>query len=256
MMRKIDILYIVTIVILLSFVTCGRLKNSELKKENLISINNSNILKDSLIKYKTKSQSLINEKGVLISDMNTLKSINNDLYKDIKKLQKNIPHKVKPIVAVSVESKISNKLDSTKTTLSVLNDSSYTIEFKKDTSFGNNNARRLYGNLSVNIYNDNTNIPRLNVGKVYIEKDEIDLSASLLLGLKDGELKVWLTSDYPGFDASKIDAVTLDPDIHPELKKLNNKRHSIGFSAILGFTPEMKVVPVVGFGYHFSIKKF
>ena len=139
----------------------------------------------------------------------------------------------------------------------MINDSSYIVNFKKDTVYDENNSRTLEGEISIGLLVDSiSKYNNVKVSNVKLTKDIIDMNATLVLGTKDKELKVWLESKYPGFEASKIEAVTLDPSIHPELKKLNNKRYSVGPYIGLGIGQNLSILPTFGIGIQYSIFKF
>jgi len=245
----------VLIGIILLLVKCNGDKISKLKQQNLKQQNNIEVLNDSVKSYYTKNGNLIHERGVLISNKKELKELNNELYEEVKELEKTIPNSNQQLV-VKYITKIQSDTVYVNSNILMLNDSTYVVNFKKDTVFSKNNSRHLEGSLTIDLFNDTTKFKKLNVSKVKITKDIINMDASLVLGMMDKKLKVWLKTDYPGFEASQIDAVVLDPNIHPELRKLNKKKFSVGPHVGIGIGENLSISPTIGIGIQYSLIKF
>tara|TARA_Y100000389_G_scaffold51024_1_gene46747 strand:- start:1139 stop:1927 length:789 start_codon:yes stop_codon:yes gene_type:complete len=245
---------LVGVIILL--VKCNSDSRKDLKAQIIISQNNIQVLNDSVKYLKGKNGQFIAERGVLIADKKSLKELNSELYDKVNGLEKSIPN-LKPKVVIDYKTKIEHDTIYISSDLKTVNDSSYIVNFKKDTVYDENNSRSLAGEISIGLLVDSiSKYNNVKVSNVKLTKDIIDMNATLVLGTKDKELKVWLESNYPGFEASKIDAVTLDPSIHPELKKLNNKKYSVGPYVGLGIGQNLSILPSFGIGIQYSIFKF
>ena len=245
---------LVGVIILL--VKCNNDSRKDLKAQIIISQNNIQVLNDSVKYLKGKNGQFIAERGVLIADKKSLKELNSELYDKVNGLEKSIPN-LKPKVVIDYKTKIEHDTIYISSDLKTVNDSSYIVNFKKDTVYDENNSRSLAGEISIGLLVDSiSKYNNVKVSNVKLTKDIIDMNATLVLGTKDKELKVWLESNYPGFEASKIDAVTLDPSIHPELKKLNNKKYSVGPYVGLGIGQNLSILPSFGIGIQYSIFKF
>lgn len=254
------IIIAVLIGVILLLAKCNSDVNSKYKAEQIINQNNIEVLNDSVKTYRTKNGSLISERGVLIAEKDDLKSLNKDLYDKVNELEKSIPD-MEPQVVIEYRTKIVHDTVYLNSDIVAINDSTQKITFNKDTTYVGNNYRNLAGAIWVHLKADSTNIyNKVELGDVLITKDEMNIEATLVLGYKgegkDKVLKVWLETKYPGFQADEIEAVTLDPMIHPELRKLNNKRHSIGPMIGIGIGQNFQFQPVIGIGYQYSLFKF
>tara|TARA_R110000796_G_scaffold44977_2_gene109241 strand:- start:475 stop:1245 length:771 start_codon:yes stop_codon:yes gene_type:complete len=253
--NKNTLIYILLVGIILLLAKCNSDANSNLDAQTIISQNNIEVLNDSIKTIKFNNGTLISERGVLITSKEDLKELNKDLYEDIKDLEKTIPN-MKPTVVVKYITKIEHDTTYIKSNIVALNDSTYRLKFNKDTTYNENNSRHLEGSITINILKDSSKFDSLDVSKVTISKDIMNMDATLALGMKDGKLKVWLKTEYPGFQADEIDAVTLDPNIHPELRKLNNKKFSIGPYVGFGIGQNLSISPSIGIGVQYSLFKF
>lgn len=245
---------LVGVIILL--VKCNSDSRKDLKAQIIISQNNIQVLNDSVKYLEGKNGEFIAERGVLIADKKSLKELNSELYDKVNGLEKSIPN-LKPKVVIDYKTKIEHDTIYISSDLKTVNDSSYIVNFKKDTIYDENNSRSLAGEISIGLLADSiSKFNNIEISDVKLTKDIVNMNATLVLGTKDKNLKVWLESNYPGFEASKIEAVTLDPSIHPELKKLNNKKYSIGPYVGLGIGQNLSLTPSFGIGIQYSIFKF
>jgi len=254
-----NIIIVILIVIILVLAKCSGDRINKLESENIIEKNNIEVLNDSIHNYKNSKGELIQERGVLIADKKSLKSLNKELYDKVVDLENSISN-MKPMVVVKYKTKIQTDTIYLNSSLVELNDSTYIIHFNKDTVYNKNNSRQLEGSLTLELSKDSSTFNKIKVNNINLSKDIINMDATLVLGMKDGKLKVWLQTDYPGFAADKIDAVTLDPNIHPELRKLNNrKRFSVGpyIGISAGFSNQKIIIsPNIGIGIQYSLFKF
>jgi len=242
--------------VILLLVKCNNDSRKNLEAQSIISKNNIQVLNDSVKYLKGENGQVIAERGILIANKKDLKEINSQLYNKINDLEESIPN-LKPKVVIDYKTKIEHDTVYISSDLEFINDSSYIVNFKKDTIYDENNSRSLEGKISIGLLADSiSKYNKVKVSDVKLTKDIINMNATLVLGTKDKELKVWLESKYPGFEASKIEAVTLDPSIHPELKKLNNKKYSVGPYVGLGIGQNLSILPTFGIGIQYSIFKF
>jgi len=251
---KLIITVLIGIILLLA--KCNSDKISEIQAQFITSQNNISVLQDSIITYTTKNGSLISERGILIAEKEELKTLNAGLYEVVNNLEKSIPN-MKPIVVVEYITSIETDTVYLKSDLVAINDSTYNVKFGKDTIYDENNSRQITGEVTINLKSDSTEFNQVQVGNVSLTKDKVNITASLVIGERDGDLKVWLETKYPGFSTDEIEAVTLDPDIHPELKKLKNtKKFSVGPYIGFGLGENFSISPSVGIGVQYSIFKF
>lgn len=245
----------VLLIIILFLAKCSGDINDKYKAQQIISKNNIGVLTDSIKTYKSKNGTLISERGVLIADKKELKELNIGLYEKVEDLEKSIPN-MKPQVVIDYQTIIKHDTVYLNTSLVSNNDSTYTITFTKDTTYSEGNSRELSGSISINLEADTSKFNNVVVGEVELSKDITHMNATLVLGNKDGQLKVWMESEYPGFEPSEIDAVTLDPKIHPELRKLDKKRFSVGPYIGLGLGENLSIKPSIGVGVQYNLIKF
>lgn len=243
------------ILAILILVKCNSDTSKTYKKQQLTSQNNIETLNDSLYQFKAKNGSLITQSRILISDKKDLKSLNKELYKTVRELEKDIQN-IKPQVVIKWKTRIVHDTTYINPKTLYLNDSTFVLTFRKDTLYDEFNSRFIEGNFTINLIDSNSKYNKLRVSDIAITKDETNITASLVLGMKDDKLSVFLKSDYPGFDIDKVDAVILDEDIHPELRKLNNKKNiSIGPYFGLGLGKDFNIQPSIGLGVQYNLIK-
>lgn len=229
--------------------------NTDLKQESFIANNNLKVSNDSLVIIKNKYGQEIAERGILISDMKGLKELNYELYKEVEELKKGTGNK--PKIIIKTETKIVHDTVFVNTSITALNDSLYEIDFAYDTTYSGSNSRTIEGVATIGlVYLDSSKYNLVKSNKFKITKDQMNIDATLAIGEKDGQLKVWLKSDYPGFSTESIEAVTLDPEIHPELRDLNKKSFTIGPYIGIGIGQNFTLSPSIGVGVQWAIFKF
>ena len=189
-------------------------------------------LNDSIRTYKTKTGSLVYEKGALISENGNLKNLNKGLSDEVKYLKDN------PIVII--KTKIVVKHDTIEIPVYISapvynQDGSISSELKwnYDKDFGNGNSRKLSGKIDITI---DTSM-NLTSTPVHITDDEFSIAISTgLTENKDGLLEIFVKSDYPGFSVSSLDGALIDPKKSEVLKKyFPPKRWALGVYG--GFGP-------------------
>jgi hypothetical protein len=206
-------------------------------------------LNDSIRTYKTKNGDLVYEKGALISENGSLKTLNKDLANEVQYLKDH------PIVII--KTKIVIKHDTIEVPVYIGNpiwneDGSVTRELKwnYEKDFGKGNSRKLAGKLNVTV--DTT--MNLTSAPVHITDDEFSLAITTgLTENKDGLLEIFVKSDYPGFSVSSMDGALIDPKKSDVLKKyFPPKKWALGVYG--GFGPYVDPFSArVGLGVHIGI---
>jgi len=189
-------------------------------------------LNDSIRAYKTKTGTLVYEKGALISENGNLKNLNKGLSDEVKYLKDN------PIVII--KTKIVVKHDTIEIPVYISTpiyhqDGSVSRELKwsYDKDFGKGNSRKLSGKLDITV---DTSM-NLTSTPVHITDDEFSMAITTgLTENKDGLLEIFVKSDYPGFSVSSMDGALIDPKKSEVLKKyFPPKRWALGIYG--GFGP-------------------
>jgi hypothetical protein len=250
-----NLIIAVLIGVILLLAKCNSDNKAEYKAQSIISQNNIEVLNDSINTFKTKNGSLINERGILIASKKELKTLNSELYKTVNDLEKEIDG-IEPTIVIDYQTSVVHDTVFLNSNLLVLNDSTYEVNFNKDTIYNENNSRKIAGSITIKLLSDTSQFNTVEISEVKLTKDEINMDASLVIGMKDDKLKVWLSTKYPGFQADQIEAVTLDPNIHPELRKLNNKKFSVGPYVGFGIGQNFSISPSIGIGIQYGLFKF
>jgi hypothetical protein len=218
-------------------------------KQNVFALN------DSIRTYKTKTGTLVYEKGALISENGNLKNLNKGLSDEVKYLKDH------PIVVIKTE--IIIKHDTIKIPVYISNpiyhsDGSVTREltWKYEKDFGKGNSRKLSGKLDVTV---DTSM-NLTSTPVHITTDEFSLAITTgLTENKDGLLEIFVKSDYPGFSVSSLDGALIDPKKSDVLKKyFPPKRWALGVYGGVGpyldpFNQKVGVGIQLGVGLQYNI---
>lgn len=220
--------------------------NTNLKEENYALDNNLKVLTEKTNKLELQNGRVVYDRGVLLTDIGRLQELNKDLYKKVKEFEELKPQTV-------VTSKVSIVRDTfyLNNNIQKLTDSTYKVKFCYDTVYNETSSRTLRGLMLLSKTNDS-----LDIEKFKITEDVIRMNNTLMLGEKDGRITVWLHSDYPGLSVEEIDAVILDSKKHPILKKLNNKKFSIGPYVGVGINGDFRLEPTFGIGLQYRIFKF
>jgi hypothetical protein len=232
---KLTLILLLTIIILffLLFMQCDR--NTKLKTQYNISNNNIKALNDSVRIIKNKAGELQYEKYVLIAEKNNLKLLNENLNNEVKK-QKNSVIYISTAYA-NLKTKIdelstenSSLKDSLSLTLNKNGDTIYNINWNFDKKFDNNNFRVIEGKTKLKYSNKN-------IYSLGSDLTKFDMGINLVTGLeeKNGQISIFIKSDYPDLTFSKIDGALVDVNKSEVLKKLMKQ-------------PKFIIGPQVGFG--------
>lgn len=245
------LLIIIIILLFLLNQKCSESKSKDLKINNLI-----DYYTDSIRVYEIENKYLLFKKNALIIDNENLSKINLELNEEIKKLKAN------PIVIIKTNNVIKNDtiyipIDSIK--YDSIN-KSYLIPFLLDTIYSENNYRKLSGLVEFNVF-DFKNL-NLNKSKIWLFNDEIGFSMTTgIIENKDGKLEIFLKSDYPNLNVTKLDGGIIDPNESDVIKMLidkNQKRFGIGFNIGYGINinnNKINLSPYIGIGLNYNLIK-
>ncbi len=242
---------VIIILALSLFHTCS--KNSDLKAQLNISEQNAKALADSVRVSKNKVGDLEYSKNILVAEKNNLGELNKDLKKELDK-EKGKVHELTKIVATI-------KHDTVKginTVVEVYPDSTQGLKWKYEKIYNKENSRFIDGVSKFKIDSLGNVIP------LYTELTRDEINFNIVQGLreKDGNVEMFVRSDYPDFAAKDMNSVIIDPKNHPVLKKFTkHKRFGIGPYAGYGlymdnFSGKAGLGVQVGIGVHYDIFKF
>ena len=211
---------LILIIVVLCINTIFTIKSCQQYKEQ----NNQNLiaLTDTIKYYTTKNGETYVSKEILVGDLNTLKLVNDSLFKVIKEMKLK-----KPTSVVYIESQIDNGKKDTIWHISdpiyiVKHDTLYeNVDLTKEFNF-NNEYRELEGNI---LLKDSTLSLNIDKDKVFFD---------YILAVEDN--KVYVKSNNPYIKYNEIQGIEL-----PKQKK-----------SIWGIV----VGPSIGYGYDFNGKKF
>ena len=206
-------------------------------------------MQDSVKTYKDKNGNLIFEKTSIVTELDDLKIYSDSLYQRVNNLKDELDSR--PVVYVSSGVKIIHDTIRVKYEVFRINDSTFAVPFSKDTIYSPGNEKHIAGQLCI-VTKDST----IRVGDFTIDRDEIIFNAEIVLSEKDDKLVVSVTSEHPGFDVESITPIVLDTKLHPELKKLNNKRFIVGPYVGLGLGQNFTIQPQIGIGLSYKIIAF
>lgn len=207
------LIFLIILILLLFYRNYNKNKTTEY-------INNQNIAAytDSIRSYSTKNNKLIFETSAFITENNSLKKLNYDLYNELKEIKDN------PIVIIKPEI-IITEIPFEVPILPINNwnwnsDSSlYIRNFKWESNviYPKGNFRNLAGNFDILI----DTLFSVNTSKMRITTNEIGIT--LVTGLtenKKGLLEIFVKSDYPNFNITNLSGALIDPANSKVLKKI------------------------------------
>lgn len=248
--RKKDIIYAGIVILLLFLLKCSHDSKKAIKNELVLRDSNIKAMQDSVSTFKLKNGEMASEKLSMVTKLKNLKLYNESLYNRINGLSKQLDSR--PIVYVNVGAKIVHDTVEVEKNVSKISSDEFLIDFKKDTIYSPGNEKHISGKLKIFLLDSND----IKVTDFTIDKDEMVFSAEIVFSEKNKEIVTSVISDHPGFNAESIQPVTLDPKLHPALKKLNNKRFILGPQVGIGISYDGKIIPQVGVGLTYKIIGF
>lgn len=198
---------------------------------------------------KNKVGELEFSKNILVSEKKDLANLNKELSDELKKTKGDVYELNKYIIYLK------GRPQPIPTSITIT-DSIIKLDWEKDTIFNVGNSRFIKGQtkFKAKIFKDS--IIFSDVSTLLIN-DDIKLTVFQGFREKDGNLEVFVRSNYPGFELKDLNSVIVDPKEHPILQKFSEKpkRFGIGFYGgyglgINGFSPQ------IGIGLQYNIIRF
>ena len=238
---------IIKLAVLLLFV--GLLVNKCKKDEdssidNFIDNQNLKALKDSVRVYKNKIGELTYQKYSLISNNNSLDSLNKELAEELKNARGKV------ITIVKYKTIYKRDTVYVNNTLTKYLDGRYSLDWKNDTIYSPGNYRTLSGNSFFKVDTLTNTITPL---YTRINRDEIGFSMVTGLQEKDSLLEIFVTPKFPGMIVTDIQGTLVDPRESEVIKKFfPAKKWSVGPYFGIGISSNLKkpsqIIPTIGFG--------
>ena len=211
------ILMIIIIVLALLYLKqCNRSSNlnSDLKIANM----NQQVMNDSITTYRDKAGDLTYEKGILIASEKELKTLNEELYNEVKDLVDN------PKIVIKERIVIKEVPFAVPTYITQYPNGNTGLNWQRDTTYSLGNYQNLAGETiftfdSLGIHNPVT----------FINANEIGISFTT--GIKEGKdhYEIFIKSDYPGFVVTDIQGSILDK------KMVTSNESSVVFGPSIGY---------------------
>ena len=249
-------LYLILIIIsLLILKKCNGKDDSEFK----ISIleQNNRALSDSISFYRSENGALNFSISGYISDINNLKHTNKELY-DISKRQKGeiLSLNNTNIILKQEIKDLMDALDKERSEqgdIIRINDSTYVAPWKLHYDWKNGNYDIFHGETFI-LVGDSSNLTHK---ETFLTRRES--SVNLIFGqrVENGNLRVFVESDYPGLTTSSLQGVLIDPNSSKYIKGLINKKQyfpntrSVGIGFSVGYNV-LELKPYVGVGININ----
>jgi len=233
-------------ILLLLFIGGGFILNrmSSLSTQLTVSEQNKKALSDSLRLSKNKIKDLVYSKNVLIAEKGNLEKLNADLAYEVKKEKGKVRELTKIVGLVKLDTiYITN-------TLIKYSDGTKGLSWSYDTIYNINNERHISGISRFNITNNGV----INPLETKITSDKFKFNIVTGLVERDGNVEIFVRSDFPNFSVSKLDGAIIDPNKHPVIKKFTKpKKWGVGPYVGVGFGVNTWPKSNIGFGFQFGI---
>ena len=185
-------------------------------------------LRDSVRTYETKNGDLVSEKTALITDKSDLKKYNDELNKEIKHIKDN-PIIIKKVSVEMVHDTIYAETIIDSNGIVFNEDSSVKVvpfRWDIDSTYSKGNFRRVGGKYIISV---DTSMNVMSKDFV-ITHDELGLSFTTgITENEDDRVEIFIKSNYPNFNAVKIDGALFDPRESKVIKKFfPPKRWGVG----------------------------
>lgn len=232
---------------------CNRSKDTEI---NILE-QNQKALNDSVRTSKNKVDQLEFSKNILVGDKNDLKELNRDLFEEYKKENGKVSELSKLVIEIANKKPIyiTNNLPANS-----YGDSTYGVPFTLDTIYNKDNSRTLKGETKFRAITNAKGDIDIRPLSTILTEDKFKFN--VIQGLretKNGDVEVFVRSDYPGFELKDLNSIILDPDKHPVLKKFSDKgkpkKFGIGVYAGYGMNTN-GLSPQVGVGLIYTPIRF
>jgi hypothetical protein len=221
-------------------------KTYKLEESLDISANNVTALKDSVNYYTLKSNGLVFQKAILIADKKELKSLNNDLYKEIKKLKDN------PKIIVKKDIEI--KYDTVKVVPEIVkySNNKFNLKWKYDTLYSLNNYHKIE---SETIFSIDSLTNSIQSASTYITKNEIGISLTTALVKEKDYYKILVNSNYPGFSILDINGSIVDKSMITSDESSIVIGPSVGYGLVFSSNGAAHHGMIAGFNLTYNLNK-
>lgn len=210
---------------------------------------NQKALTDSVRVSKNKVGELEYSKNVLVTEKKDLAKLNKELYDELKKSKGDVYELNKYVIYLKGKPQpIPSSITFT--------DSIVEVEWEKDTIFNPGNSRFIKGKsiFSAKIIKDSIVFSK---PLTTLLNDDLKLTVFQGFREKDGNLEVYVRSNYPGFELQDLSSVIVDPKDHPILNKFSEKPKRFGIGVYGGYGLGINgVSPQIGIGIQYNIIRF
>ena len=252
--KDIVLLAIVAILCLLLFRQC----DSNLSLKSQIKIQNMNLdaLNDTVRLQKNKEGEDTYVRKTLLASRDNLEKLNKNLADELKKVKGQV------LVLQNVETVIKTDTQYVNNYLTVYEDGSYSLDWKFDSTFSENNYRKFSGN---SFFKIDSITHKVTPGATRINQDELGFSFITGIREKDKALEIFVTPKYPGMKITEIEGAIIDPHKSDVLKSMfPDKKFSFGPYVGVGIgsgyglngSPITGAMFNVGFSLQYSLFKF
>lgn len=230
--------------------------NSDLKTKLNISEQNIKALNDSVRVSKNKVGDLEFSKNILVSEKSDLKNLNGDLKKELDKEKGKVFELTTMIISIK---KKPNDTIRVPTNILIYPDGSNGLSWTYDKEYDKLNSRHIAG---VSKFKIDTTTFKITPLETLLTKDEINFNIVQGLREKDGNIEMFVRSDYPDFSVKDLNTVIIDPKTNPILKKFTTQKR-FGFGPYIGygvyinnFNGTIGLGANIGLGIHYDLFKF
>lgn len=250
-MMKANLNKILGIIVIILFLLLAGVSTYTYNLNAKYEISNQNVkaLNDSIRITENKLGDIEAAKQVLVSSKKELDKLNKELAAELDK-EKGRVYNLTQLVA-----KLKNI---PKDTIIIYDEithyanGDYGIKWSNDTIYNKYNFRKLSGETFFKVVD--ATVIKLNT-KLYND----ELGFNLVTGLRklDGKIEIFVRSDYPGFNITKLDGAIIDPHKDPLLKEFTKKKKwVVGPGIFIGLSGEGKLVPILGGGITYNLFSF
>lgn len=216
--KKINRVLIVIVIVLLLLTVYNCNKSRKLQVNNNILEQNTKALNDSVRISKNKVGDIEYSKNILISEKNDLKNLNSDLATELSKEKGKVSELTKYVVSIKNKPKDTVKVPNY---ITVYPDGVKGLKWDYEKIYDSVNYRKISGISKFKIDSTSLNIIPLNTE---IINDEISFDVIQGLREKDGNVEMFVRSNFPGFELKDLNSVIINPETHPVLKKFTKKK--------------------------------
>jgi hypothetical protein len=244
----------VAILCLMLFKQCNNASN--LKKQLEIQDMNLDALNDTVRLQKNKAGEDTYVRKTLLATKDNLEKLNKDLADELKKVKGQV------LVLQNVETVIKTDTQYVNNYLTVYEDGSYSLDWKFDSTFTENNYRKFSGN---SFFKIDAITHKVTPGSTRINQDELGFSFITGIREKDKALEIFVTPKYPGMKITEIEGAIIDPHKSDVLKSMfPDKKFSVGPYVGVGIgsgyglngSPITGAMFNIGFSLQYSLFKF